>query len=59
MMTKEQLISKTGHSLRMKDLGEFVLENEDISDEVPIIVERVKGLYFQGRPWHNGSMING
>lgn len=58
-MTKEELLSKTNHSLRMKQLRKFVENNKDISDEAPIIVERVEDSYFQEKPWHDGSMING
>lgn len=57
-MTKEELLSKTGHSLRMKDLREFVEKNKEMSDDAPCVVERVTDTYFQGREW-NGKQING
>ena len=53
-MTKEELLSRTGHSLRMKDLREFVEKNKEILDDAPVIVERVEDRYFQGRDWNEG-----
>lgn len=58
-MTKEELLDKTNHSLRMKDLREFVENNKDLDDESPCVVERVEDRYFQERPWHDGSTIGG
>ena len=58
-MTREQLLSKTGHSLRMKDLREFVENNKEMNDNAPVIVERVTDDYFQERPWHDGTTIGG
>ena len=58
-MTKEELLSKTGHSLRMKDLRKFVENNKEILDDAPIIIERVEDSYFQERPWHDGTTIGG
>lgn len=46
-MTKEELLSKTGHSLRMKDLREFVEKNKEMGDDAPVIVEHVTDTYFQ------------
>lgn len=54
-MTKEQLLSKKGHSLRMKNLRKFVEENTDIADDAPVVVERVEDSYFEGR----GTKIKG
>lgn len=58
-MTKEELLNKTNHSLRMKDLRKFVENNKDILDNAPCVVERVEDSYFKERPWHDGSTIGG
>ena len=57
-MTKEQLLSKTNHSLRMKDLREFIEKNKEMDDNAPVIVERVEDSYFKEREW-NGNVIGG
>lgn len=57
-MTKEELLSKTGHSLTMKDLREFVRKNKSMRGDAPCIVERVTDTYFHGREW-NEKQING
>lgn len=57
-MTKEDLLSKTNHSLTMKDLREFVEDNKDLDDNAPVIVERVLDLYFEGSEW-NAKKIDG
>ena len=57
-MTREQLLGKTNHSLRMKDLRKFVENNKDLEDESPCVVERVLDLYFEGSEW-NGKKIDG
>lgn len=58
-MTKTELLNKTNHSLRMKDLRKFVENNKGLSDDAPCIVERVEDSYFIPREWHDGSTING
>lgn len=58
-MTKEDLLNKPNHSLRMKDIREFVENNKDLEDDAPVIVERVEDSYFQERPWHDGTTIGG
>ena len=57
-MTKQELLNKTNHSMRMKDLREFVENNKDILDSAPCIVERVTDDYFESREW-NGEITNG
>lgn len=57
-MTKEELLSKTNPHFTMKDLRRFVKENEDLSDDVPILIERVTDNYFQEREW-DGNVIGG
>ena len=57
-MTKEELLNKTNHSLRMKDLREFVENNKGLDDDSPLVIERVTDLYFEGREW-NGKQIDG
>lgn len=46
-MTKEDLLSKANHSLRMKDLREFVENNKDLDGKSPVIIERVEDAYFK------------
>ena len=58
-MTKEELLDKTNHSLRMKDLRKFVEANKDLDDDAPCVVERVEDSYFQERLWHDGTTIGG
>lgn len=58
-MTKEELLSKTGHSLTMANLREFVEKNKEIKDDAPVIVERVEDRYFEERPYHDGTTISG
>jgi hypothetical protein len=57
-MNKEEFLSKTNHSLRMKDLRKFVENNKDLPDDAPCVVERVEDSYFEGREW-NGIQIKG
>jgi len=58
-MTKEELLNKTNHSLRMKELREFVETNKDLSDDAPCIMERVEDRYFESRERTNGQKTNG
>lgn len=58
-MTKEELLNKTNHSLRMKDLIEFVENNKDLDDNTPCVVERVEDRYFEEKEWHDGRKISG
>jgi hypothetical protein len=58
-MTKEDLLNKPNHSLRMKDLRKFVEANKDLDDDAPCLVERVEDRYFEKRPWHDGTTIGG
>lgn len=58
-MTKEELLDKANHSLRMKDLRKFVEANKDLDDDAPCVVERVEDSYFQERLWHDGTTIGG
>lgn len=46
-MTKEELLSSKGHSMKMKDLRKFVEKYKDIDDEAPVVVERVEDHYFE------------
>ena len=57
-MTKEELLSKTNHHFTMKDLRRFVRENEFLTNDSPILVERVTDNYFEGRE-RNGVQIGG
>lgn len=57
-MTKEELLSKTNHNLRMKDLRKFVEENKYLDDESPVVVERVEDSYFREHEWE-GIKIKG
>jgi hypothetical protein len=57
-MTKEELLNKTNHSLRMKDLRKFVENNKDLDDESPVVIERVTDLYFEGSEG-NAKKIDG
>ena len=56
-MTKEDLLNKKLH-FTMESLRRFVKENEDLSDDTPVVIERVTDNYFQEREW-NGSIIGG
>ena len=56
-MTKKELLSKKLH-FTMKDLRRFVRENEFLTDDSPILVERLTDSYFQEREW-NGNVIGG
>lgn len=58
-MTKEELLSKTSHSLSMKDLRRFVENNKDIPDSAPCMIERATDYYFTSREWHDGQTIEG
>ena len=56
-MTKEDLLSKKLH-FTMESLRRFVRENGDLSDDVPVVIERVTDNYFEGREF-NGVQIGG
>lgn len=56
-MTKEELLNKKLH-FTMESLRRFVKENGDLSDDVPVVIERVTDNYFEGREF-NGSTISG
>ena len=56
-MTKEELLSKKLH-FTMESLRRFVKENEELSDDTPILIERVADNYFAGREF-NGNEISG
>ena len=56
-MTKEELLNKKVH-FTMKSLRRFVKENENLSDDSPILIERVTDNYFEGREL-NGVQIGG
>ena len=56
-MTKEELLSKKVN-FTMKSLRRFVKENENLSDDSPVVIERVTDNYFEGREL-NGSIIGG
>ena len=42
----------------MESLRRFVKENEELSDDTPILIERVTNNYFEGREL-NGSIVGG
>ena len=56
-MTKEDLLNKKLH-FTMESLRRFVKENEELSDDVPVVIERVTDNYFEGREF-NGSIVGG
>ena len=56
-MTKEDLLNKKLH-FTMESLRRFVKENEELSDDTPILIERVTNNYFDGREL-NGSIVGG
>ena len=56
-MTKEDLLSKKLH-FTMESLRRFVRENGDLSDDVPVVIERVTNDYFEKRDF-NGNEISG
>ena len=56
-MTKEDLLNKKLH-FTMKDLRRFVKENDFLTDDSPILVERVSDNYFESREL-NGVQIGG
>ena len=56
-MTKEDLLNKKLH-FTMESLRRFVKENEELSDDVPVVIERVTDNYFEGREL-NGVQIGG
>ena len=56
-MTKEELLNKKLH-FTMESLRRFVRENEELSDNTPILIERVTDNYFEGREF-NGVQIGG
>ncbi len=47
-ITKEELLNSTAHGLTMKDLRRFINNNPQISDDAPVMVERVEDKYFNG-----------
>ena len=57
-MTKEELLSKTNPHFTMESLRRFVKENEELSDDVPVVIERVTDNYFESREL-NGVQIGG
>ena len=57
-MTKEELLNKRTHSMTMKDLREFVLKNQELEDDAPVLVERIIDSYFEPREF-NGEMTKG
>jgi hypothetical protein len=57
-MIKEEFL-KNRSDFTMKSLRRFVKKNKDISDDVPIVIERVEDTYFEARVWHDGTNING
>ena len=56
-MTKEELLSKKLH-FTMESLRRFVKENDFLTDDSPILVERVTDNYFESREL-NGVQIGG
>ena len=56
-MTKEELLNKKLH-FTMESLRRFVRENDDLSDNTPVVIERVTDNYFEGREL-NGVQIGG
>ena len=56
-MTKEELLNKKLH-FTMESLRRFVKENDFLTDDSPILVERVTDNYFEGREL-NGVQIGG
>ena len=56
-MTKEDLLNNKLH-FTMESLRRFVKENEFLTDDSPILVERVTDNYFEGREL-NGVQIGG
>ena len=56
-MTKEDLLNKKLH-FTMESLRRFVKENEELSDGVPVVIERVADNYFSGREF-NGNIVGG
>lgn len=60
VISKEQLLTKYKKSdgLKMKDLREFIEKNKDISDDAPVMCERIEDSYFDGREF-NGERVDG
>jgi len=59
-ISKEDLLekSKRTHGLNMKELREFVEDNPDISDDAPVMCERVTDFYFNKSEFR-GQLIEG
>ena len=47
-MTKEELLNKKLH-FTMESLRRFVRENEELSDDAPVVIERVTDNHFEKR----------
>ena len=56
-MTKEDLLNKKLH-FTMESLRRFVKENEELSDDAPVVIERVTDNHFEKRDF-NGVEIGG
>lgn len=57
-VTPEYIKQKSGHELTMKNLREFVNKNTDLSDDTPVLIERITDFYFEARI-HAGKEIKG
>lgn len=58
VISKEELLNRKFDSLTMKDLRRFILENPQMEDSTPVMVQRIEDIYFEGRDW-NGGRVNG
>ena len=54
-MTKEDLLNKKLH-FTMESLRRFVKENEELSDDVPVVIERVADNYFEKRDFNDNEI---
>jgi hypothetical protein len=57
-MTKEDFLNKRSE-FTMKSLRRFVEKNKDMSDDAPILIERVEDRYFEGRELKDGNKSKG
>ena len=57
-MTKEELLNKRSE-FTMKRLRQFVEDNKEMSDDVPIVIERIQDWYFKDKTLQDGTKISG
>ena len=49
-LTKEE-VCKIDHQISFGDLKKFILNNPDIDEKTPVLIERIEDKYFEKRGW--------